>query len=422
MRGLRGLLVHTAFDLGLARLGVVLLSAMAIAGLPPALAVGVASFFPDLGIDLAKGASWGMLAVAMAALLLIARSPACRPPELAEPLDAKAEAERHAHAAMAAKCDAATRRSDDLERARDRLTNEVVPHLNHLSGSSETLNGSADEISRAAVRITSEAVAASVAAEDATRKVEDVAAAGQDFLHTISRIGELAVRSARMGADAVIQAEGTAASFGELAALSEQIGTVTALIAHIAGQTNLLALNATIEAARAGEQGRGFAVVAGEVKTLAHDTAKAVGTIADMVAKIRGSTERSVVAVDAITTAVRELNAATAHIAEAVEARVAAAADIADNVGHAAANVRYVMTAIGTIESIADETIQGAGFLRTTSAEIADQSASIWAALTDRASDIGARTDSDQRVLPPDADMMASSLHGAFKPSAASVS
>ncbi|MCH5338630.1 MAG: hypothetical protein J1E03_07610 [Acetatifactor sp.] len=68
---------------------------------------------------------------------------------------------------------------------------------------------------------------------------------------------------------------------------TNEIGSLTDIIASIAAQTNLLALNASIEAARAGENGKGFAVVADEVRKLAEESHAAVEQISHHVDGIR---------------------------------------------------------------------------------------------------------------------------------------
>ncbi len=62
--------------------------------------------------------------------------------------------------------------------------------------------------------------------------------------------------------------------FDDYIAMSESIR-------YISEQTHMLSLNASIEAARAGEYGKGFLVVAEEVRKLADDAKKAVGSTQD---------------------------------------------------------------------------------------------------------------------------------------------
>ncbi|MBS2026689.1 MAG: ABC transporter substrate-binding protein [Deltaproteobacteria bacterium] len=75
---------------------------------------------------------------------------------------------------------------------------------------------------------------------------------------------------------------------------SDEIGRIIDVIEEIADQTNLLSLNASIIAAQAGEHGRPFAVVADSIRTLAERTARSTREIAQLVNAVRNEVGRAV--------------------------------------------------------------------------------------------------------------------------------
>ena len=159
-----------------------------------------------------------------------------------------------------------------------------------------------------------------------------------------------------MANEAVDQARNTNNRVSELSKAAARIGEVVELINTIAGQTNLLALNATIEAARAGDAGRGFAVVASEVKALAEQTSKATGEIGQQITGIQAATEKSVGAIQAISSTIEKLSEISSTIAAAVEEQGAATQEISRNVQQAARGTQQVSANITDVQRGAGET------------------------------------------------------------------
>jgi methyl-accepting chemotaxis protein len=107
---------------------------------------------------------------------------------------------------------------------------------------------------------TSQTLAA--AAEETTNQTSAVAAASEELTNTVAEISRRLSEATTVINVAVTEAQQSEKMVASLTQAADKIGTVSSVVAEIAGQTNLLALNATIEAARAGEAGKGFAVVA----------------------------------------------------------------------------------------------------------------------------------------------------------------
>jgi len=94
--------------------------------------------------------------------------------------------------------------------------------------------------------------------------------------------------------------DAVSAQITHLSEQTEQIGSISGLVADLANQTNMLALNAAIEAVRAGEQGKGFAVVAGEIRKLAAGSRESAEKIKWLVTDIQTAIRSTVIATEEV--------------------------------------------------------------------------------------------------------------------------
>jgi methyl-accepting chemotaxis protein len=186
---------------------------------------------------------------------------------------------------------------------------------------------------------------------------------------TVLRVQEAAGQGVAAAAEATVAAQAVnetsahaSQAIGELAAKSEQIGTIVRTITGIAEQTNLLALNAAIEAARAGESGKGFAVVAEEVRKLADESQQAAASISQIVREIQSETRLAVSAVEdgahrSGESAAIAVQTGTAfeRISEAVMEMSRQSADISRATGQIADGAERMHDEIESIASVAEQ-------------------------------------------------------------------
>ena len=267
--------------------------------------------------------------------------------------------ERHAAEAEAA----ARRHVDDEQRRRETLENfagdfenSVGKIVDLVASAATELQATASQLTGSAQQTSERASSVSAAAEEAGTSVASVASSSEELGASVGEIGRQVAHSSAQAQAAVQEAERTAGVVGELSQAASRINGIVEMISTIAGQTNLLALNATIEAARAGEAGRGFAVVASEVKNLAAQTAKATAEISGQIADIQSATERSVRAIENISSTIRGINDTSSAIASAVEQQGLATREIVVAVSHASAGTGEVTGHITGVARTAEET------------------------------------------------------------------
>ena len=260
-----------------------------------------------------------------------------------------------------------------------RFSSDVEATLAELGRICDQMLAASTQLAGAADDASAKTARAAEASTEASGNVSDIASAADELSASVNEIDRQVALSNSIVGRAVNEAGRTNLAVKELGDAAGRIGDVIKLITDIAEQTNLLALNATIEAARAGEAGRGFAVVAGEVKALAGQTSRATEEIGAQIADMQRATTRSIEAIAAIETIIREIGdisgaiaaavteqgAATQEIARSVETAAQRTADTAHEVNQVGTATEDTRASAGAVKSVADDLGDVAGRIRS---------------------------------------------------------
>jgi methyl-accepting chemotaxis protein len=254
----------------------------------------------------------------------------------------------------------ASERGAMLAKIADGFEKQILGVAEVLAGSSTALQRSAASLDA----IADQSGEKSQIAVHAAKEIEQVSGTVAEAIEELSRsmaaikthIGEATTTVAEAGKRAHLAARNAE----HLADTVKDIDEVAKMITAIASQTNLLALNATIEAARAGDAGRGFAVVAQEVKSLAVQTATALGEIRSKTGSIEGIIDGVQGATQAMVQVMAQVEGLSDAVAQVVEQQSTATSRISATVDAASRGTREMAGSIEAVGTFALETREGA--------------------------------------------------------------
>lgn len=147
---------------------------------------------------------------------------------------------------------------------------------------------------------------------------------------------------------------------------TQEIGTISKLVADLSSQTNVLALNAAVEAVRAEEAGEGFSVIATEIRRLANASKHSAEKISRLVRSIDKEITATVVIANANTSNVNnamqkvaKISAAFASVMEEIEKSVRDSQAISMTAQRQAKSIQQVLEAMNNINVGAGQAARG---------------------------------------------------------------
>ena len=217
-----------------------------------------------------------------------------------------------------------------------------------VSTTAETVRGGSSEVSSAAGNLSDRSSSQAASLEQTSAAVSQLTTSVGDATKGAEAAATAALAAKREASGSAQVMDTAIEAMNEIAASSEQMGAVVALIEGIAFQTNLLALNASVEAARAGDAGNGFAVVANEVRALAQRSATAASEIGTLIRDSGKSVTTGVQLVNETANALKRIEQSANEVSALVE-------DIANSSHQQFNTIKQVNVAISDLDMMTQQ-------------------------------------------------------------------
>ncbi|MFT3956862.1 MAG: methyl-accepting chemotaxis protein [Piscinibacter sp.] len=217
-----------------------------------------------------------------------------------------------------------------------------------IQDKSAQVRGASDELSRGNADLSSRTEQAASSLQQTAAAMEELAATIRSNRDSAQAAAELAERTRDDATRGDEMVKRLSQAMADIAASSQRVAEITALIDGIAFQTNILALNASVEAARAGEHGRGFAVVAEEVRALAQRSATAAREIKSLI-------DAAGVHVDSGSDTALQAGQRMQDVLGSIGALATLAGEIATASREQATGVEQVNTAVGQLDQMTQQ-------------------------------------------------------------------